>query len=49
MSDFFEKAAKGGEELEEEFLGPDYKYYEYINDPTALKMNSDGTFGNTDL
>jgi hypothetical protein len=45
MSDFFEKAAKGGGELEKEFLGPDYKYYEYINDPTALKMNSDGTFG----
>lgn len=42
MSNFFEKALKDVDSLEEEILGPDYPYYKFINSPKELGMSKDG-------
>jgi len=42
MESFFKTVANDADKLEQEFLGPDYKYYTGINTPGDLKMSSDG-------
>jgi len=43
MSNFFEKAKADAKALEESLLGPNYKYYEYINTPADMGMSSNGS------
>ena len=43
MASFFEKAAHDVDSLEQEFLGPDYKYYANIRNPDELGMSSEGS------
>ena len=45
MADFFHKVATDIDSLEQEFLGPDYKYYENINNPMQLGMSTEGSMG----
>jgi len=43
MSNFFEKVKNDAQGLEQELLGPDYKYYQFIKTPTEMGMSSDGS------
>lgn len=43
MSDFFQDALTDLDKLEEEILGPDYPYYQYIKSPSDMGMSSDGS------
>jgi hypothetical protein len=43
MANFFQKAATNAKALEESVLGPDYKYYNYINSPEAMGMSASGS------
>jgi len=43
MANFFDKAANNAKALEESLLGPDYKYYNYINSPENLGMSASGS------
>ena len=43
MSNFFEKVKNDAKGLEESLLGPDYKYYDFINTPSELGMGSSGS------
>jgi len=43
MSNFFEKVKNDAQGLEQELLGPDYKYYDFINTPAEMGMSSDGS------
>jgi hypothetical protein len=43
MSNFFQNVADDAEKVEEELLGPDYKYYEHIKTPEELGMSDSGT------
>lgn len=43
MSNFFQSVAEDAEKVEEELLGPDYKYYEHIKTPEELGMSDSGT------
>ena len=43
MESFFKTVATDADKLEQEFLGPDYKYYTGINTPGDLKMSSEGS------
>ena len=45
MSNFFEEVAKDANAVEEELLGPSYKYFDYINTPSEMDMSSHGSFG----
>lgn len=40
---FFNDVVTDIDKLEQEFLGPDYAYYKYINSPNALGMSGDGS------
>ena len=40
---FFEKALKDVDNLEQELLGPDYKYFKQINTPSEIGMSSEGS------
>jgi hypothetical protein len=40
---FFEKALNDADKLEEELLGPDYKYFEKIKMPSEMDMSSEGS------
>jgi hypothetical protein len=40
---FFDKIVTNIDDIEKEFLGPDYKYYEKISSPGELGMSSDGS------
>jgi hypothetical protein len=42
-SSFFKKAATDIDSLEQEFLGPDYKYFANINNPDQLGMSGAGS------
>ena len=42
MSNFFESALNDLDSLEEEILGPDYAYYDFIKNPSELGMGADG-------
>lgn len=42
MSNFFENVVNDAENIEQKYLGPDYKYYKQINTPTEMGMGSDG-------
>jgi hypothetical protein len=42
MANFFDKAANNAKALEESLLGPDYKYYNYINSPENMGMSASG-------
>ena len=44
MSNFFEEVAADATAVEEELLGPDYAYYDYINSPSEMGMSSTGSF-----
>jgi|TARA_Y100000992_G_scaffold302599_1_gene277606 hypothetical protein len=46
MSNFFEEVGKDASAIEEELLGPTYKYYDYINTPSEMGMSSRGSFDN---
>jgi hypothetical protein len=43
MANFFDKAATNAKALEESVLGPDYKYYNYINSPENMGMSANGS------
>jgi len=43
MSNFFDKVKNDPQGLEQELLGPDYKYYDFINTPSDMGMSSDGS------
>lgn len=43
MSDFFSKIATGVDNLEDEFLGPDFPYYKFIAKPSDMGMSSEGS------
>lgn len=43
MSNFFERVVDDAEKLEEELLGPDYKYYQQIKTPEELGMSDKGS------
>lgn len=43
MSNFFDKVKNDAQGLEQELLGPDYKYYDFINTPAEMGMSSDGS------
>lgn len=43
MANFFEKAKDDAQSLEESLLGPDYKYFNYINTPSEMGMSSEGS------
>lgn len=45
MSNFFEDVSKNATEVEEQLLGPNYKYYAKIKTPSELGMSSRGSFG----
>ena len=45
MADFFHTVATDIDSLEQEFLGPDYKYYENIRNPHQLGMSTEGSIG----
>ena len=45
MSDFFSKISKDVTNIEQEMLGPDYKYHKQIKTPSQLGVNSRGTMG----
>lgn len=42
---FFKDIVTDIDKVEQEFLGPDYEYYKYINTPKNLNMSGDGNFG----
>lgn len=42
MSNFFESALNDLDSLEEEILGPDYAYHEFIKNPSELGMGAKG-------
>ena len=42
---FFNDVVTDIDKLEQEFLGPDYAYYKFINSPSALGMSGDGSMG----
>jgi len=44
MSNIFESALNDLGKLEEELLGPDYKYYSQVKTPSEMKMASTGSF-----
>uniref|UniRef100_A0A6C0ILW3 Uncharacterized protein n=1 Tax=viral metagenome TaxID=1070528 RepID=A0A6C0ILW3_9ZZZZ len=43
MSDFFKSVTANAKAVEEKFLGPDYKYYEFIKSPSAMGMSAEGS------
>lgn len=43
MSNFFQSVADDAEKVEEELLGPDYKYYQHIKTPEELGMSDSGS------
>ena len=43
MANFFEQVKTDAKGLEESLIGPDYKYYEFINTPSEMGMSSDGS------
>ena len=43
MSNFFEKVVTDMDSLEQEFLGPNYKYYKFIRNPNELGMSGGGS------
>ena len=45
MSSFFKNLAGDFSKMEQELLGPDYKYYRFINTPKELGMSSAGNMG----
>ena len=45
MSNFFKNVANDVSKIESEFLGPNYKYYKYIRNPSELGMSGDGSIG----
>jgi hypothetical protein len=45
MSSFFNNLAKDFSKFEQSVLGPDYKYYRFINTPKEMGMSSDGNMG----
>ena len=45
MSSFFNNLAGDFSKMQQELLGPDYKYYRFINTPKELGMSSDGNMG----
>ena len=44
MSNFFEDVSNNATQVEEELLGPNYKYYDQIKTPSQLGMSSSGSF-----
>ena len=45
MSNFFENVKKDAKGLEEKLLGPDYKYFNFINTPAELGMSAEQCSG----
>ena len=43
MSNFFQSVVEDAEKVEEELLGPDYKYYQHIKTPEELGMSDSGS------
>ena len=43
MSNFFEDVMNDIDAVEQDLLGPDYKYFKQINTPEEMGMSSDGT------
>ena len=47
MSNFFTEILDDMDKVEQEFLGPDYPYYNYIATPSELGMSADGSLSAT--
>ena len=45
MSNFFKDAQKNVKQLEEDLLGPDYKYFKFIKSPEEMGMSANGSLG----
>lgn len=45
MSNFFNDVVNDFDKLEQELLGPDYKYYKYVVPPEQMGMSSEGSIG----
>jgi len=45
MSNFFNDVANDITKVEQEFIGPDYKYHKFIRNPSQLGMSGDGSIG----
>jgi len=45
MSDFFKTATSNVKKLEEDLLGPDYKYFKFIRSPEEMNMSANGSLG----
>lgn len=45
MSNFFQQIEQDVDKVEEDLLGPPYKYYEKISTPMQMGMSSDGSLG----
>ena len=45
MSNFFQSLSNDFNSLQQELLGPDYKYYKFIRTPSELNMSGDGNMG----
>jgi hypothetical protein len=43
MSNFFEKVKENAKGVEEKYIGPNYKYQEFINSPDQMGMSADGS------
>jgi hypothetical protein len=43
MANFFEKVEADASGLEQSLLGPDYKYYQFINTPSEMGMSDSGS------
>jgi hypothetical protein len=45
MANFFDKVQQNAKQVEEELIGPDYKYFKYVKSPEEMGMSSDGSLG----
>lgn len=45
MSNIFQEIEKDSKNVEEELLGPSYKYYEHVSTPSDMGMSADGNLG----
>lgn len=43
MSNFFENVKENAKGVEEKILGPNYKYFDFINSPEQMGMSADGS------
>ena len=45
MANFFDNVLDNAKKVEEELLGPDYKYFKFVKSPEEIGMSSNGSLG----